>query len=90
MSFCSRLPNIPQKSWRRTIWRKPTNAKRFAFEANAITFDRLKNKTLILGIEFLTVYLNIKDNDLFSSETLYFVCTFNEDMIVTGVTSTLG
>ena len=37
--FCSEFTNIPEKSWRRRRWRKLANAKRFAFQANAISFD---------------------------------------------------
>ena len=34
------------------------------------------SKTWILRTEFLTVYLNIEDKDLFSSETTYFILYF--------------
>ena len=36
--FCSDFPNIPEKSWRRRKrWRKPANAKLFAFQARQST-----------------------------------------------------
>ena len=43
--FLSKFPNIPEKSWRRR-WRKPENAKRFAFQANGINELLLKIKEL--------------------------------------------
>ena len=49
-SFCSEFPDITEKWWRRR-WRKPANAKRFAFQANAITklvFIRKRNSVQIL------------------------------------------
>ena len=39
--FCSKFLDILEKSWRRS-WRKPANAKRSAFQANAIK-DPTKN-----------------------------------------------
>ena len=41
-----------------------------------INFWSPKSKTWILRTEFLTVYLNIEDKDLFSSETTYFILYF--------------
>ena len=37
----------------------------------------------ILRTEVSTVCLSIEDNDLYSSETIYFFCTFDEDRIET-------
>ena len=49
--FCSEFPAIPEKSWRRRRWRKPANAKRFAFQA--------KTK-IILSRVFMVVTCYIK------------------------------
>ena len=39
----------------------------------------------LIRTEFPKVYLNIGDYDLLSNETIYFICTFKEDMMGAGV-----
>ena len=36
--ICSEFPDIPEKLWRRKKWRTPTSTKRFAIQANVISW----------------------------------------------------
>ena len=46
-----------------------------------IQFKTDAGSGLMLITGFPTLYIKIESNDLFLSETIFFICTFNEDMM---------
>ena len=63
--FCSEFPDISEKSSRRRRWGKQTNAKCFAFQANAInlwnnvlTFEKLKINDMQILLKYFEQFPN--------------------------------